>query len=340
MKPTLLINEDVYDEIMFYVNRSKYEVSGMGKVVAEPGGILRVVSQIMLPQKNRYTHTQVEPDDINKMLFELGESPRFWWHSHVQMGVFWSSEDMDTIKVNAGPNGWFINTVFNQKNEIKTAYYSAQGLVGPWGNNPVWYDECETKIGKLPDPRELEWEEIYNQNVTNLNSTWAKNYGGNSAYAKAGEYQTGSTANGTTGASGTAATSLDFSQEPPIRRPQGMTKTLYRAWKAAYRRCQKQLKNGQADTDDYGFTAKERRIIFQNGMTMKDIDELVEEDFTPKEILEIAESDTTITEIFQYLANGFKAPDIMRVVAFDKKTPTHSDDAPVSTEHEQGVLVS
>ena len=39
----------------------------------------------------------------------------------MQMGVFWSGTDMDTIK-QLGANGWILATVFNQKEEKRSAF--------------------------------------------------------------------------------------------------------------------------------------------------------------------------------------------------------------------------
>lgn len=287
MKPKLIIDEAVYDEIMFYVNKSEYEVSGMGKVVLEPNGIFRVVSQFMLPQKNERTHTQIEPEDINKLLFELGESPRFWWHSHVKMSVFWSPEDMETIRMNAGPEGWFVNTVFNQNKQMKSAYYSAKGLITPFGNGCVWYDDLETSIHRpvTVDPRVALWEENYSKNVKNL--TWQDRYGaGSNAYgdtkigvgaSTAGESsralalvptKTGQTTT-------TNVTTIDFESRPPLSRPHGMAKRTYKAWIARWNQTCTEVANAiiakaQAEgtedpLDGYGFTCSEKVILKEAG---------------------------------------------------------------------------
>lgn len=318
MKPTLIIDQEVYNEIMFYVNRSEFEVSGMGKVVVEPGGILRVVSQFMLPQKNRTTHTQVEPEDINKLLYQLGESPRFWWHSHVKMGVFWSGEDMSTIKENAGPEGWFINTVFNQKREMKTAYYAAKGIYTPYGNYPLFHDDCPTEIRS---PKELEeiWAANYEANCTNVSYSyshhdWQKRQaataaGGNTAGESRAPGETrvlGLATNNTT--HGSNATTIDFTKQPPDEKPPTMKKKTYKHWVQAWN---KQVKNAAlavihkddgGDLDGFGFTPEEKKILEEAKYTENWVEALFEEDFTPSEIVMLARFGQTIQDVRYYLS--------------------------------------
>lgn len=341
MKPKLIIDGPVYDEIMFYVNRSHFEVSGMGKVVQEEGGIFRVVSQIMLPQKNMRTHTQVEPEDINKLLFEMGESPRFWWHSHVKMGVFWSGEDHDTIKANAGPNGWFINTVFNQDRQYRTAFYKAKGLIMPWGELPIWYDECETKIDRDKDPRAAEWEKTYQKNVINVG------YGGTPGFDYQGGYygkkqgagatnETSSEIGKALALAGSTTTkqkngsqnttrdiTWDFSEKPPETRPKFMKKRVYKAWCEAWNRKVKNaaeavIHKEEPDLDiSVVFTQDERRLLLHSGYTEHDVKFLFNEDFSPADILLMVRAELIPVDIRYYLLLHMTPADIMEDIKKD-----------------------
>lgn len=60
---------------------------------------------------------------IAKAMYETRDDEgmfNFWWHSHVNMGVFWSGTDMDTIR-QIGSQGFVVATVFNKKNEMLDA---------------------------------------------------------------------------------------------------------------------------------------------------------------------------------------------------------------------------
>src|SRR5687768_16700469 len=130
----VVIDQEVYQKIMHWVNKSNFEVSGLGNVILEEGGIMRVVDAIMLPQKNGHTHTDIEGEDAAKAMYLLRNAPgdlKFWWHTHVDMDVFWSGTDRDTIR-KIGAGGWFLSTVFNKKNQTRSAYYSVDGTVTPF----------------------------------------------------------------------------------------------------------------------------------------------------------------------------------------------------------------
>jgi hypothetical protein len=161
-KPTVVLNEEVYRKIMYWVNRSEFEVSGLGTVTYDKEkNQFNVLSAMLLPQKNGATHTDIEADVVCKAMFELANEPgelKFWWHSHVNMAVFWSGTDMDTIK-SFGGGGWVLATVFNKKNECRSAYYGVDGLF------PVFIDELGTNVTQLVDPRIPAWEEEYKKNV-------------------------------------------------------------------------------------------------------------------------------------------------------------------------------
>jgi hypothetical protein len=167
--PRVVIEQMVKEKIMHWVNASEYEVSGLGKVVVD-GDIIRVIDAILLPQKNTRTATDIEPQDVGKAMFLLKDTPgelRFWWHSHVNMSVFWSGTDMDTIRSLAAP-GWFVNTVFNKKWETRTAICMGQ----PFG---LLIDNLPLEEWRASPTEEMikSWDEEYNTNVTNVTRVYS-----------------------------------------------------------------------------------------------------------------------------------------------------------------------
>lgn len=172
MKPEVVIDQLVYQKIMHWVNKSNYEVSGLGKVVLE-GGRYRVVDVMLLPQKNGSTHTDIEGDVVGKAMYELRETPghlNFWWHSHVNMSVFWSGTDMDTIR-KIGEGGWFLSTVFNKKQEMKSSLYVNNAFVNPelFKDKAVFIDDLPTNILNAISPELLAmWDRDYETNVENV----------------------------------------------------------------------------------------------------------------------------------------------------------------------------
>jgi proteasome lid subunit RPN8/RPN11 len=162
----LIIPDLVYRQLMFWVDKSPIEISGLGKVTVE-GDSITVVSVMLLPQKNSAVSTDIDGVDIAKAMHRLRDTPgelRFWWHSHVNMDTFWSGTDRTTIQ-DCGAGGWTVATVLNKKRQFKTALYVLDGIKLPWGNQPFFDDNIPTEILKNVDPTEVVWEQEYERNI-------------------------------------------------------------------------------------------------------------------------------------------------------------------------------
>ena len=158
------IDEAVFAQIMFWVNKAEGEVSGLGKI-ERVNGVLRVTSAILLKQENTSVTTDIEAAAIGKAMFELKDAPgqlNWWWHSHVNMDVFWSGTDLDTIH-KIGANGWFLSTVFNKRQEMKTAYYQKGNDFLPG----LFIDDISTTTVYTYDAaREAQWDKEFTDKVT------------------------------------------------------------------------------------------------------------------------------------------------------------------------------
>lgn len=125
MEPQVYFDPMVYKKIMHWVHKSTVEVSGLGKIRLMEDGSILVISAHLIEQENSSSETEMQPDALTKAMYELRDEPgelKFWWHSHVNMGVFWSGTDIATMKM-LGQHGWFLSTVFNKRNEFKTAIF-------------------------------------------------------------------------------------------------------------------------------------------------------------------------------------------------------------------------
>ena len=169
----LSMDSAVYQKIMHWVNKSDFEVSGLGTVVYDQdNNSLKVIDAIILPQKNTGTTTDIEPEDVNKAMYLMRNSPgklRFWWHSHVNMNVFWSGTDVDTIK-KLGAGGWFCATVFNKRRETKSAFCQ---------NEPVrlLVSDIPTEITENVELTK-QWDEEYDKNVKNVKHDFSRSIEG------------------------------------------------------------------------------------------------------------------------------------------------------------------
>lgn len=311
--PKVVIDNEVFRKIMHWVNKSEYEVSGLGTLVLEPEGIFRVKSAMLLPQKNGSTHTDIEPEDVGKLMFALKDEPgelRFWWHSHVNMPVFWSGTDMDTIR-KLGQGGWFLSTVFNKKRELRSAFYAVQGINSPWGAQALFQDELDTKIEPFTEAIHAVWDEEYETNVINIQRV--------TSYGKIGDYgdywdkEDGWQFNrGGPYIPSSVMDNRGMHVTPPAHpsgRPQGISK---REWKKMRREASRPTIVQPDDTDTYGFTQEERTFLAQMGWDQGDIDDAIEHDITPIEMLQLAEADILMTDIEEMITQGWTIGDVLK----------------------------
>lgn len=138
----VVIGREAYDKIMHYVNKTNFEVSGFGNVEVIDG-VPTVTDIILLKQENHATETEIDGASFAKAIYDhytLGTKGelKFWWHSHVNMGCFWSGTDMATIK-SLTKDGWYIHGVFNKKGEYKLAYTNNDPF-------PIMLDDLDLEI--------------------------------------------------------------------------------------------------------------------------------------------------------------------------------------------------
>ena len=127
---TVYFTPEAHAQIKYYVDKSSVEISGLGRIKRLADGSMMVHKIYLLEQENGPASTDIDEEAMSKLLFEsrMDEGDlNFWWHSHVNMGVFWSGTDMATIK-QFGKNGYLLSTVFNKKGESRTSYM--QGASG------------------------------------------------------------------------------------------------------------------------------------------------------------------------------------------------------------------
>jgi len=124
MKPRIFLPTDIRNKIQFIVDNCDKEVSGLGTVVfdKQQNGY-RVTSAILLDQEVGAAHTDIDDAAVAQALYEARDSEgelAFWWHSHVNMQTFWSSQDHQTMEA-IGKNGLCVAIVFNKKEEMRGA---------------------------------------------------------------------------------------------------------------------------------------------------------------------------------------------------------------------------
>lgn len=120
----ILIDPKVMEKIQFWVMESTGEVSGLGKIEVHDN-TFHVIDAILLDQENGAASTDIDAKAVGKAMFEMKDTEgdlNFWWHSHVNMSVYFSSTDQETIE-QIGQHGYCVASVFNKKGEVYSGYY-------------------------------------------------------------------------------------------------------------------------------------------------------------------------------------------------------------------------
>lgn len=157
----------IYEKIMFWVDKADFEVSGFGKCLFD-GKEFQVVSAVLLKQEGGAAHTDIDAESLSRVQYQLREEPgqlKFWWHSHVDMPTFMSGTDRDTIR-ELGANGWALASVFNKKHESTNAI--SYKFVTPYGEERTYYDDKLELVVTYPALTEIEKEEFSKQFTENV----------------------------------------------------------------------------------------------------------------------------------------------------------------------------
>jgi hypothetical protein len=122
--PKIVMSRDMMNKLFAYATLAKGEISGLGEVEVKDGEI-RVVDTCLLKQECGGATTDIDPDDLAKWNLEMIQAGkdtqrwRLWWHSHADMGVFFSGTDSTCAKDLLNCFGDFVvSVVVNRKGEV------------------------------------------------------------------------------------------------------------------------------------------------------------------------------------------------------------------------------
>lgn len=302
MKPKLLIDAKVYRKIRYWIDKAPGEISGLGTVIFDKEALcFRVVSTILLQQKNTSTDTEIDPEAICKALYELRDAPgelRYHWHSHVNMPTFWSGTDKEMLR-QIGGHGWVVASVFNKKNEFKSAYYSTQHELFP-----IFLDDLETTTADAGDDTKA-WDIEYEANV----KKWVPTYPTRGVTVWNPQLKAWVSPGSNTIGIGTTSGNC-YSEEAKRealllnRRPIGMTKREWKKLKADNR--ERMLKEAEAEkaedeqlslleksfVDPYPFTQAELDRFAGWGIDLIEIDYMLNKGYSREEMIQLI--DTTV----------------------------------------------
>ena len=164
-KPKLIIPRETYDKIVNWCRLAKNrEISGLGVCSYDSKtNTFEVMNAEVIKQTEQgSTTTEMCDQAIGKYLYEQRDTKYqliWWWHSHVDMGVFWSGTDDACIESFAAKGG-VIATVFNKRGEMRTAVKLKAPTI--FGDSRIWHDDCKTElITYYPTVLWDQWEAEY-----------------------------------------------------------------------------------------------------------------------------------------------------------------------------------
>lgn len=168
-RPNLIIPNEVFQKIMWWINKSEHEVSGFGSLeYDQTAKTFTVKDVILLEQEVSSASTELDPVAIGKAMYEMREQPnalKWHWHSHVNMGVFWSADDLTLIR-DLGKQGWILATVFNKRKEMKTAFCGQMKIEGLGDAEMIFLDDLTASvINFIPKDLYEAWDQEYSSKV-------------------------------------------------------------------------------------------------------------------------------------------------------------------------------
>ena len=178
MKSQLVIPIKLYNKIMFFVDNTDNEISGMGRLVFSEGKA-NVTNVYLLEQEVGPAKTDIDETSLSKLMYESRADDgllNFWWHSHVNMGSRFSCTDDETIK-EIGGRGFVIAMVINKRREYQIVYHSKGD-----DKTPMVWQEMDLVIDHGNGDLAEEWKkEIAEKCKVKTYSTFGNNYYGRSA---------------------------------------------------------------------------------------------------------------------------------------------------------------
>lgn len=152
----------VYEKVMYWVRNADHEVSGFGKCIWHPDIKTLEVLDAELLDYGSAAETEISGELLSKYEWETRHHAgdvRWWWHSHVDMQVFWSGTDKKNIE-DFAKHGWLAATVFNRRAESRSAIVARSTVQSGLGTTETlqWYDDLPTYvIDPIPDETIHEW---------------------------------------------------------------------------------------------------------------------------------------------------------------------------------------
>lgn len=178
--PRIYYTDKVADQINYIVNKCKGEVGWLGLMEQLEGHNAYLVTDMYIPpQRAHGTETDILPQDMVELHFQIeeeGKDPnllRYWGHSHVNMGVSPSGQDVKQVmEYRTEGVDHFVMAIYNKKGESNVEFFDFAGGLRHQG---CW--DGRVRVG-LTDEETKELDGILQTNVKTYYTTY-NNYNRN-----------------------------------------------------------------------------------------------------------------------------------------------------------------
>lgn len=159
-KTTLWLSPQIVSELMFYAWKVDAEVGGMGLLRFDDNNIT-VEELFLIDQKVHGTECELSSEAYSNLMADIMAKHEdekltrlnFWWHSHKNMGAFFSPTDDTTMREWDGQ--YQVALVINRKGEMKARLMSRVPvlIIGDIDVEIDWFDvpECENWSSNVKD---------------------------------------------------------------------------------------------------------------------------------------------------------------------------------------------
>lgn len=200
-KPRVLIPLDSWRTMSAYVDLVDTEITGFFDVDFDEEQWAFVVGKVYLvKQEAGGADVEMDEDALADFTFQMikegkDQLPRGWWHSHVNMGVFFSGTDDTTINTDFKNDSFTVSIVVNKKREHKASAVIWQepedSLINKINEakGPLRIDDLEVtvQVEHLKIPAALE-KEVKAKVTTRTVATWNRDHSqGSMSFGKKGK---------------------------------------------------------------------------------------------------------------------------------------------------------
>ena len=167
----VILSQLAHLKMKYYINSVDTEISGIGLVQKLANNDLYVSDLFIYKQVVTGAHTKLDQREVAKFIDEKLQIPDFpvenlklWWHSHVDMGCFWSGTDDETIDgldIESSEENWWLSIVTTRDGKRRARVDTYQPF-------RMTVDEIPVEVGEDLDLKETlvkEVEELVSENI-------------------------------------------------------------------------------------------------------------------------------------------------------------------------------